>query len=308
MPPPHKGVARCGPECSLSNSGILVVERSRTEIPPDPSLQNRPVQPVIDKLSHYRRNPDYGSGIARRRIRLSDRAGVLTATLYDNFHEMIVEMRHDGESITGIAGAMPRFPKTTCPGAIGQLAQFVGARIADGREGLARKVSRSQHCTHLLDLAFLGLAMLQRGESERVFEVSVTDRDGVGRQEIAVSVDGTPALSFVTVGEVIEEPARWRNVALFGGFGRWASGNFAGLELDVWMVAQMAVLIAQGRAFLTDGQDPLPVSKGEHRRNACFSFSEPQFSQAWDCIGVVRDLTRGLPALDLSVPLRSTLE
>ena len=128
-------------------------------------------------------------------------------------------------------------------------------------------------------------------------------RDG---KEIAVSVDGAPALTFATVREVIEEPVQWRGVALFGGFGRWASAQFSGLEFDVWMVAQMALLIAQGRAFLTDGQEPLPVSKGEHRRNACYSFSEPQFSQAWDCIGVVRDLTIGLPPLDGAEPQRST--
>jgi hypothetical protein len=261
MPLPPKGAARSGPAGSLSNSGILVVERNRADNRAAPSLRNRLVQPVVEKLSHYCPNPDYGSGIARRRIRLVDRDGLLIATLYDNFHEMIVEMRHDGQSIAAVAGAMPRFPKTTCPGAIGQLTQCVGARITEGREGLARSVSRSQHCTHLLDLAFLGLAMLQRGETGRVFEVSVTDRTPEGRQEIAVSVDGELALSFVTVREVIAEPVQWRGVALFGGFGRWASGNFFGLEFDVWMIAQMAVLIAQGRAFLVDGQDPLPVSK-----------------------------------------------
>lgn len=251
----------------------------------------------IEKLGHYHPNPDYGRGIGRRRIRLQDRDGVLTCHLFDNFHEMTVEVRHDGEQVLAVAGRMDRFPKTTCPGAVAQLSQFVGAKIAEGGKGARRMVDRTQHCTHLLDIAALGLSMLSRGETERLFEISVTDRDAERRQKVEVTVDGAPRLSLALRNETIEEPRDCAGVALFGGFARWAGERFSGLEFDLWTMAQMTVMITQGLAFLTDRDDPLPVSKGLHRQGACYTFSEPQFSQAWDNIGTVRDLTDGLPPL-----------
>lgn len=251
----------------------------------------------LEKLGHYQPNPDYGRGIARRRIVLRDRDGLLVASLFDNFHDMVVELGHDGERITAASGRMNRFPKTTCPGAALKLEQCVGARIAEGRAGLSRMVDRTQHCTHLLDLAVLGLSMLHGGEQERIFEIAVTDRDALRRQSVAVTVNGSPRLALVLHDEVVAEPAQWHGCRLFGGFGRWAAERFEGLDLDTWIVAQMTVLIAQGRAFLTDGPDPLPVSKGLHRKDACFTFSEPQFSTAWDNVGAVLDLTDGLPPL-----------
>lgn len=251
----------------------------------------------LEKLGHYPPNPDYGRGIARRRIRLADRDGLLRCTLFDNFHDMTVELHHDGERVLAASGRMDRFPKTTCPGAVGQLAQLVGGAISDGAPGARRLVDRTQHCTHLLDLAAFGLAMLSRGESERQFDIAVSDRDAERCQQVEVLVDGQPALALSLRNEIIESPDDCAGVALFGGFGRWAAGRFAGIELDTWIMAQMVVMIAQGRAFLTDGADPLPVSKGLHRKGACYTFSEPQFSAAWDEIGTVLDLTQGLPGV-----------
>jgi hypothetical protein len=251
----------------------------------------------IEKLGHYLPNPDYGRGCARRRIVLEDQDGTLTCRLFDDFHEMVLELRHDGETILSVEGRMDRFPKTTCPGAVGSLSQVVGATISAGSSGLRRMVERTQHCTHLLDLALLGIAMLERGETRRVFEISVTDRDAERCQKVAVTVDGQPGLSLLLRDEVVEQPDACAGVSLFGGFGRWAAERFSGLERDLWTMAQMTVMIAQGRAFLTDGAEPLPVSKGLHRKGACYTFSEPQFSQAWDNIGTVRNLSDGLPPL-----------
>lgn len=249
----------------------------------------------LEKLGHYPPNPAYGRGVARRRIGLVDHEGVLTCSLFDNFHEMTVELRHDGAQVLAASGRMDRFPKTTCPGAVAKLEQFVGARIVEGGSGARRMVDRTQHCTHLLDMAVLGLAMLERGERARLFDIAVTDRDAQRCQQVEVMVDGELRLSLLLRDEVVEQPADCAGVGLFGGFGRWAAQRFSGLELDLWIMAQMTVMIAQGRAFLTDGADPLPVSRGLHRKGACFTFSEPQFSQAWDTIGTVLDLTGGLP-------------
>jgi Protein of unknown function (DUF2889) len=251
----------------------------------------------IEKLGHYLPNPDYGKGVARRRIHLRDDGATMVATLFDNFHEMRVELDHDGKLVTAARGGMRRFPKTTCPGAARQLSQLVGANIEEGRKAIRGLADRPNHCTHLLDLATYGVSMMQHGERERLFEISVTDRDAERRQAVEVVLNGKPALAFDLRNEIVEKPEQWAGCPIFGGFGRWVDEHFSGIEADLWLVAQMAVMISQGMAFLTDGPDPLPVNKGLHRKDACYTFSEPQFSVAWDNIGIVRDLTEGLPPI-----------
>lgn len=251
-----------------------------------------------EKLAHYRRNPDYGQGITRRRVHLHDADGVVTASLFDNYHDMKIRLHHDGERVLSFDGGMNRYPKTTCPGALAQLSVLTGALLVEGGEGLRRRADRSQHCTHLLDLAMLGLSMLSRGEQERLFEIAVTDRDAQGRQSIEVTVDGTPHLALILQNEVVQEPREWQGCALFGGFRRWASERFDGLDLDAWTLVQMTVLIAQARPYITDGPEQLPTSVGQHRRGACFTFSEPQLSVGRDIVGTVLNLTAGLPAFD----------
>lgn len=249
----------------------------------------------IEKLGHYQPNPDYGRGAARRRMHFRDDGHRLVARLFDSFHDMMVELEHDRETVLAAGGAMNRFPKTTCPGAVTQLSQLVGARISDGRRGVMRLADRQLHCTHLLDLGAFGVSMLQQGARERLLEIAVTDRDDERRQSVEVNLDGVHALTLVLRNEVIEAPSIAAEIPLFGGFGRWIADHFSGAEADVWLAAQMTVLVAQGRAFVTDGPDPRPVSEGLHRKGACFSFSEPQFSVGWDNIGTVLDLTEGLP-------------
>lgn len=251
-----------------------------------------------ERLTSYPRNPAYGTGVCRRRICFAASPGRMTVSLFDDFHDMVVEIDHDGVSVTGIAGEMRRYPKTTCPGAAALLQQFVGCVIAEGRNAVVGRFPRGAHCTHLIDLAALGISALQRGVQDECIEMAVADPDAEGRQSVSIEVDGEERLAFTIQNERLATPAAYAGQSLFGGFTRWADERFSGFERDLWQMAQMAVFISHGRAYIVDGTQQMSAKDEPHRKGACFSYSDPSFETALDMVGYVRDHTGGLPPRD----------
>ncbi|MCB2045302.1 MAG: DUF2889 domain-containing protein [Novosphingobium sp.] len=251
-----------------------------------------------DRLTGYPPNPAYGTGVCRRRFGFVASPGRMTVSLYDDFHDMIVEIDHDGSVVTATAGAMRRFPKDTCPGAVALLQQFIGCDVTQGRSAIAGRFSRGAHCTHLIDMAALGLSAIQRGVADQTVELSVTDPDADHRQSLIVKVDGEVALSLELQGEAMVAPAQYAGRSLFGGFSRWADEQFTGFERDLWQMAQMMLFISHGRKFIVDGTTRIAARDEPHRKGNCFSYSDPAFQTALDMVGFFRDHTEGLPPRD----------
>lgn len=222
----------------------------------------------------------------------------MTVSLFDDFHDMVLEIRHDGNTVISVDAEMRRFPKTTCQGAIALLRDFVGCTIADGRNAIAGKFNRGPHCTHLIDLSTWGISALQRGVTEQWVEIAVADPDAEGRQSVLLWVDGEIALDISILNERLERPVEHAGQSLFGGFTRWADANFSGFERDLWQMAQMAAFVSHGRAYMVDGPEPLASADEPLRKGACYSYSDPAYQTAVDVIGYVRDHTRGLPPRD----------
>lgn len=251
-----------------------------------------------ERLTRYPANPKYGTGTYRRRICFTASDGKMTVSLFDDFHEMVVEISHDGHRVTAIDAEMRRFPKTTCQGAIALLETFVGCEIAEGRYAIAGKFNRGPHCTHLIDLTTWGVSALQRDVEDQWIEIAMTDPDPDGRQLLDLSVNGEMALSLSILHECLELPAQYAGQSLFGGFTRWADENFSGFERDLWHMAQMAAFVSHGRAYVVDGPVPFASADEPSRKGACYSYSDPAYQTALDIVGYVRDHTRGLPPRD----------
>jgi len=245
-------------------------------------------------LGHYPPNPAYGSGIFRRRISFSSWGNGIQVSVLDDFHDMSVALVVDDGVIADVIARMDRFPKTSCPGATAALGMLRG-RPADGAPPSLTSDERGGQCTHLVDLARLGLSWMARGDRAQTVEVSLTDRDVARRQRLAVEVDGALVLEWVLHDEVIVEPREHCGQTLFGGFTRWVQQNFPPAQADVWRIAQMAVFVARGRAYIVDGPQPRRVSEEPARQGACYSFSGAAFATAYDNIGYVRDMSGGFP-------------
>ncbi len=250
------------------------------------------------RLAGYQPNPEYGTGIFRRRIAFVASDGAMTVTLFDCFHQMAMRLEHDGKVITSVAANMLRFPKDTCPGAIAVLRDVEGVEVAGGRNSVAGKFPRGAHCTHLLDMAMWGVSALARGIDDQCFEISLSDMDHKGFQSLLVQVDGNCALEWTLENEFLIEPAEYRGRRLFGGFSKWADSQFSGFERDLWHMAQMAVFVSHGRLFVVDGRDRRAARSEPSRKGSCYSYSDPAFQTARDNTGYVFDLTEGLPRRD----------
>lgn len=250
-------------------------------------------------LQHYPPNPAYGTGVYRRRITFTRRADGIDVALLDDYHDMGVALTVDGQVITDAAARMDRFPKTSCPGAITALRALIGRPVATLALSSAE---RGGQCTHLVELARLGLSRLVRDEGSGVVEIALTDRDASGEQRLMLHQDGKPVLAWVLRDETIAEPTEHRGKGLFGGFIRWVHASFPTEEADLWRMAQMAVFVARGRAYVVDSHSPRRVAEEPSRYGACFSYSGARFETAFDNTGYVRDFSGGLPPLRHAAP------
>lgn len=245
-------------------------------------------------LIHYPPNPAYGTGVYRRRIAFLRRTDGIDVALLDDYHDMRVALTVDDGRIVDAAARMDRFPKTSCPGAVAALHALIGRPSAE----LALSVEeRSAQCTHLVELARLGLMRLIRNENSAMIEISLTDRDAEGQQRLTLDLDGEPALVWALRNEAIVRPAEHCGRSLFGGFIRWTEAQFPSAEADLWRMAQMSVFVARGRAYVVDGHEPRRVADEPSRYGACYSFSGTAFETSYDNTGYVRDMSSGLPPL-----------
>ena len=105
-------------------------------------------------------NPHYGTGMYRRRVRLShgveaDQRQVI-AEMEDDNHGFRLVVTHDGQQITAIESNALRLPMTTCADAGSVLRQLVRVPLSDSPRALAAHSNPRLHCTHQFDL--LGFA------------------------------------------------------------------------------------------------------------------------------------------------------
>lgn len=251
---------------------------------------------MVRSLSHYPANPAYGSGTFRRRFVLSRQGARLMCSLYDEYHTMDITLTVSEGVISDVAANMERFPKTTCPGAATALQALRGMAVSN-HSTLLRGVDRGGHCTHLIDMAGIVMTWPLADGERRIIEVALSDRDAELRQQLLITVDGESALAWELRDQTIESPAAHRGRSMFGGYARWARENFPPIGASLCLLAQMAVFVGEGRAYIVDGTRPRPPGLEEARKGACFSFSDPAFAIARDNVGYVRDLSEGLPPL-----------
>ena len=72
---------------------------------------------------------DYGSGVYRRRIRLTGGEGHVLAEMEDDPHAMVCRVSHDGARVTAIEVDFRHYPLTTCPGAATPLRELIAPEV-----------------------------------------------------------------------------------------------------------------------------------------------------------------------------------
>lgn len=242
----------------------------------------------------YPPNPAYGTEIFRRRLRFATEAGVVHAALTDPYHAMWLRLTLRDDIITEVDAGIDRAPKTVCPGATLALRELEGMPVetaaarsfADGRAG--------RNCTHLLDLARAALGCHQRGEAAWVLDLTVPDPDPAGRTRITSAVDGITMHAWTLADGQLTDDAG-RPCGAFGpDFLPLICERFAGIELEAARALRLAVFVAAGRAYITDGPNPVRALDETDRHGDCFAFSPSMLALSRDNIGYVQDFTERL--------------
>lgn len=107
----------------------------------------------------------------RRRILIEPAVGSVTAELEDDYHRMVVTLRHVDGVVTGVESEMKRSPWTACPGAMTELREtFTGVKLAE----FPRRGEKQRNCTHLHDLALFAAAHAQEN-APVAYDIFVSD-------------------------------------------------------------------------------------------------------------------------------------
>lgn len=240
---------------------------------------------------NYPLNPTFGQGIFRRHIRLQQGVGVVHGALEDCNHGFCVTVYHDGNRVTDIQAKAKRTPFTTCPGAVEPLKALIGKPLDLDAKALNMQMPAGSNCTHWLDLAILALQHAKRDEAVREYRVAIPDEDG---HSIEASVHCNARLVHEWRVEEwqILEPAAISGNGLYKGFAGWANQAFADDdEREAAFVLQKGYFVSRARRY--DIQQLTGESAKVHTmmHGACYSYSEPNVSQAVRSADSVRDFT-----------------
>jgi Protein of unknown function (DUF2889) len=253
--------------------------------------------PADDTNLALLRNPDFGRGATRRRIRLSNAAGRCDARLVDTFHEMTCEVEHDGRQVAAIRGASLRIPNSNCPGAVAVLQELVGLELATPARGIYAGGRARRHCTHLLDLAVLAMAQAARGDGERVYEVVVPDETDVP-VTLEIRRNGEILFCWQAHRGRILAPDDLAGRPLGPGFMAWATDFFAADELEAATVLSRTYFIARGRSFDLNAWAGEPVRRNPDQRDTCYGYATARGEEGVFLAGTLRDFSAGIPLDD----------
>lgn len=219
----------------------------------------------------YPPNPDYGTGICRRRIRIVRTRGRVEASLADPFHEMTCIVDHDGKIVTGLEGEAIRFPTSSCPAAAHMLQELVGTAIDMPQSHFMADGRPRRHCTHLYDLAVLAVRHSGLEEGVTVYEASVPDEQAEPVY-IEVARNGAVIHRWQIRDGLILTPAAYHGRVLGQGFARWAVTSFPPDDLEAATVLARTWLIAIGRRYLTEAFAGESITRNDDMIGRCFAY------------------------------------
>jgi len=223
-------------------------------------------------------DPGYGTGIFRRRIRLTHGADNVLAELEDDMHAMKCRVAHDGHVVTGVEADFHRYPLTTCPGAVAPLRALVGLPIDISTAELFGGGRARSNCTHMLDLAWLAVRHIGRDQAERCYAIDIPDQQDGTMQAILLR-DNQPCLEWRLEKGVITPPGPFEGRNPLRGFTNWAMASIEGDLLEAALVLQKGIFVSETRQILMPAG---PLSEAEHKGLAgvCFGYGAERITTA----------------------------
>jgi hypothetical protein len=216
----------------------------------------------------------------RRRFLIEPSEGEVLARVEDDFHHMVVSLRHDGEAISAVDAEMVRAPWTTCPGAEAVVERtFVGVPLTQA----ARRGFKQANCTHLYDLAVLAAAHAD-DSAPTAYEILVSDPDP-DQVEAELRRNGESVLRWSLRGMELTAPEEIAGKTVFH-LRDWIA-SLPAAEREAAKILQWACLLAHGRSLPLEQQ-----SDATKLPSNCYTF-QPETAAHAVRVGRVIDFSRG---------------
>lgn len=235
-------------------------------------------------------NPQYGTGVFRRRVRIRAAARQVDVEIEDSNHAFRLVLRHDRAHVTALEPDYVRYPFTTCPGSADGLARLVGLPL-DEAPDVRRRLETRSNCTHLVDMTALALAHVRDDGLQRLYDIAVDD-EREGRTRARIACDGEPVHDWTVMRHAITEPAALAGRPMMQGFHAWARETFTGMPLEAAFALQRGYFVAQARRYDTSPERDHPALGDDMPDGVCHSYSAPVVQHALRIEGSKRDFTR----------------
>lgn len=243
-------------------------------------------------LPDYPRNPHYGTGMYRRRIRLEQREGHVLGALEDTNHGFTVTVRHDGTHVTAIEADTRRIPYTSCPGAVEPIKGYVGTSIHASLKDLNFHMPPAANCTHLLDLTVMSIRHAASANPVRQWDITVTDQTDTHDAVCTVLRDGIEMFCWQARDLQLTQPAEFKGNPFYLGFGKWATQRYAGDELEAAFILQKGYFVSLARFFDVNSMAGEPaLASQEGMGGACYTYSPPAIEHGVRTANSVRDFS-----------------
>jgi hypothetical protein len=226
----------------------------------------------------------------RRSVLIRSDASSASADLEDDPHRFGVDIRHDGNRVTRVAGRAIRTPWTSCPLAVEILRKLEGVELLRSPFAVLRHIAQREQCTHMMDLAALAISAAARGIRRRRYDAAfkLSCADGECRQGW-ISADGGSREAWQVDYELIVEPSRYRGLELRRA-GSWVANHaLSEDELEALFVVRRAHLVSGGLRFAPD--TPATPLDQSWMQGACFTFQPQHAASSARVIGSTLDFT-----------------
>ncbi|MDG2472704.1 MAG: DUF2889 domain-containing protein [Pseudomonadales bacterium] len=228
-------------------------------------------------------NPAYGTGMFRRRIRLTSGEDWVFGELEDSSHAFKVRLSFEGDRIIDVASETIRYPMTTCSTAGHPLRAIIGMPLGLSAGELAKQLTPRLQCTHLFDLSVLAYQHIHRTDSVRVYDIQIPDETEAKRpRPLEVYQDGQRVLSWMVRDWQIFDPSALNGHTLRSGFSKWLEALYPEDEQQkewAWL-AQKGYLVSQARIFDINQLGGTRRFVGDHMVGICHTYSEAQIKEA----------------------------
>ena len=219
-------------------------------------------------------NPDYGSGVFKRYIRLTTvEPNTVIAALSDDCHAFSMRIEHDKHNLTKVIAHWERHPTSSCAGAANAIEQAEGFRFCADVFSLRQYLPPRLQCTHIFDLLSLAAVHAYHQRPDHLYKIEVDDEKH-GLSNIRVFSNQQPVCKATVHEAKFIKPDFMLGAPVKKGFSTWAKQTLSLQQSEIALMMQMAYFVAISRRFDLNAMLGQPAKNSGPPVGSCYALQE----------------------------------